>query len=130
VVNLLGLWVWVKRGVRESACIPLEFRRTPGHIPHGPGWASGCVKPLTPLSRGGQGAAPCTRFSVYSLPCWIWWRSCEHKSGPGVTLGPGDREERAGTKGTLSGFHAGKCFVPVCGWSAGRPSDSRLEVAR
>ena len=52
--------------------------RTAGHFPHGPGWASGCVRPLTPHGgggRGGQGTAPGTRFSASGTPRWIWRRS-------------------------------------------------------
>ena len=40
-------------------------RRTAAHFPHGPGWVSGCVKPQTPIHRGGQGA-------VRDL--WASWR--------------------------------------------------------
>ena len=50
------------RGGRERAWVQLEFRcsgrRTAGCFPHGPGWASGCVKPLTPHGRGWTRGSP------------------------------------------------------------------------
>jgi hypothetical protein len=43
--------------------------RTAGRFPLSPEWASGCVKPLTPLSGGWTRGSPRTRFSVSGISC-------------------------------------------------------------
>ena len=50
-----------------------RHRRTAGPFPLGPGWASGCVKPLTPLGGGGgvdkgQSAIPGAPGATFSAP--------------------------------------------------------------
>jgi hypothetical protein len=82
------------RGVgRECPClvrVPVLWAggcgRTARCFPRGPGWAFGCVKPLTPHGRGWTRSSPCTRFSVSNIPHWIWQNSWEQNRGPGATL--------------------------------------------
>jgi hypothetical protein len=80
--NCWAVGVGEEWGGREStflARVPVlwvgRHRRTAGCFPSSPGWASGCVKPLTPHGRGGQGAAPGTRFSVSGIQRGIGQRS-------------------------------------------------------
>jgi hypothetical protein len=62
----VGLWGVGERWEGESPHLTRTTRlwagrrrRAAGHFPLGPGWASGCVKPLNPTRwGGGQGAAP------------------------------------------------------------------------
>ena len=57
----------------ERICVPPEFPvlwaggcgMTARCFPHGPGWASGCVKPLTP--HGGWWTRGSPRYQVLSL---------------------------------------------------------------
>jgi hypothetical protein len=92
-----GLWcmgLWGKRGEGENAPrlarVPVLWAgrqgRTAGHFPLDSGWASGCVKPLTPHGRG-------------------WTRGRPQYQGPwGDTLGP--RNRRRGQREI--GSHTGK----------------------
>ena len=100
------------KGVGENlhpARVPLFWvgrrGRTATRFPRGPGWVSGCGKPLDHSSaKGGQGAVLGNRFSVLGIPDTTGHlRRAENKIGnPGVTWsspGPkrGEGRERGGT---------------------------------
>ena len=60
----MGVW---ERGEWERTRVLPEFRMWEdcAHFPHGPRWASGCVKPLTPHGRWWTKGSP--RYQVLSL---------------------------------------------------------------
>jgi hypothetical protein len=101
-----------KRGVGENPpppefwCSGQRTREDCACFPHGPGWVSGCVKPLTPHGGAGgkQGAAPGTRFSASSIPHWIRQRSWEQNRAPGAALGPGMKGGEGRGRGSAGWF--------------------------
>ena len=89
------------------------MQKTAPCFPYGPGWVSGCGKPLDPSSAGGgQGAVLGTRFSDSGIPDTAGhFRKAENKWGaPGESLASLGAEERRGQgeKGALGGSHMGE----------------------
>ena len=75
----------------------------------GPGWASGCVRPLTPHSGWWTKGSP--RYQVLSLwhPTLDMVEELRTNRGPGAALGPGGERKRGqGKREVLGGFHAGE----------------------
>jgi hypothetical protein len=102
--------------------------RTATLFPCSPRWVSGCVKPLDPSLAGcGQGAVLGTRFSASGIPDTTG--HCGRAENRMGVLGVA--RSVPGPKGREGRGREERCEVltPVCGCSAGRPSNRRLNAA-
>jgi hypothetical protein len=75
-------------------------------FPCGPGWVSGCAKPLTPHSRWWVRGSP--RYQVLSLRHPTLDKTEEQNRGPELYSAPEIRGEGAGEEGALGGSHTGE----------------------
>jgi hypothetical protein len=102
-----------KRGVGGSphpARVPVIWagRRTATCFPHGPRWASGCVRPLTPHGGWWTRGSPRNQVLSLCLPMLDMVEELRTDRGPqGGTWTPEIREKGSGRGGALGGSQAG-----------------------